>query len=461
MTASAGGKDDMPADNRAPVRIFICYRRAEVAWPANWLYDMLREHFSRSEIFKDVDSIELGDDFVASITSAVESCDVLLAVIGPTWLTSVNEDGKRRLEDPDDFVRIEIQTALRRDVRVIPVLVDGAVMPTAKALPRSLQPLARRQALEVTPGRFREDAGRLIKVLERSITQSQASQQAQAESPLKPARAVTSFGQYEQPVSRPHPGCVAIMVDQSAQMAQRSAAEDSTLADEAARLANEMLLELCLMSQVGPGVTHHYFDVGVFGYGPRPDDAAQALEGLLPSGLGPALSSIPDIRNHPRAVAERQVGGETLKLPVWVEPGHGYGYGRPVCRAIAELGQHVYEWAQVHPDSFPPLIINITCGLATDIPYDGTDLATWIDRITGIGTNYGTTLLANVVVLPDDKNDVIFPSAAGDWPQPAPQLFMISNILPAASTVSMRTDPRARLMGINKGTELVRIFPFD
>ena len=93
-------------------RIFISYRRGETAYPAGWLFDRLVQHFGAVQIFKDVDSIELGDDFVEVITRAVGSCDVLLALIGDQWLTVTDVNGRRRIDDPDDFVRLEIQAAL-------------------------------------------------------------------------------------------------------------------------------------------------------------------------------------------------------------------------------------------------------------------------------------------------------------------------------------------------------------
>ena len=117
-------------------RIFISYRREETAYPAAWLFDRLEARFGEEQIFKDVDSIEPGEDFVERITTAVASCDVLLALIGEEWLTIANEGG-RRLDDPKDFVRVEIEAALARDVRVVPVLVDDAVMPKADELPRA------------------------------------------------------------------------------------------------------------------------------------------------------------------------------------------------------------------------------------------------------------------------------------------------------------------------------------
>jgi hypothetical protein len=157
-------------------RIFISYRREETAYPAGWLYDRLADRFGSEQVFKDVDSIQLGDDFVEVITRAVGSCDVLLALIGDQWLTITDEHGRRRLDDPDDFVRLEIEAALTRKVRVIPILVDGARMPRADELPDSLVKLVRRQALELSPARFEFDTSRLFKVLDWTLAEVRTAQ---------------------------------------------------------------------------------------------------------------------------------------------------------------------------------------------------------------------------------------------------------------------------------------------
>ena len=159
----------MAESHGAPGRIFISYRREDTAYPAGWLFDRLSEHFNAGEVFKDVDSIELGDDFVKEITAAVGSCDVLLALIGEQWLTITDRSGVRRLDDPGDFVRVEIEAALSRNVRVIPILVDGATMPGADQVPPSLAGLSRRQALELSPSRFDFDSGRLLTVLDKTL----------------------------------------------------------------------------------------------------------------------------------------------------------------------------------------------------------------------------------------------------------------------------------------------------
>jgi glycerophosphoryl diester phosphodiesterase len=145
-------------------RVFISYRRQDTAWPARQLYDVLVTELGADRIFKDVDNIEPGDDFVERIQSAVGSCEVLLALIGPQWLTITDANGGRRIDDPQDFVRIEVETALNRDdVRVIPILVDNAKMPSPQELPSGLARLTRRQAVEINPVNF--DTRRLLRVL--------------------------------------------------------------------------------------------------------------------------------------------------------------------------------------------------------------------------------------------------------------------------------------------------------
>jgi len=157
----------------AASRIFISYRRTEADFPAGWLYDNLVAQFGRDQIFKDVDSIEPGEDFAEVIADAVGSCDVLLVLIGDRWLTITDENGKRRLDDPNDLIRLEIEAALARNVRVIPILVGRTGMPPAEQLPASLVGLARRQALELSPSRFKSDTARLLRALDKTLKAEQ------------------------------------------------------------------------------------------------------------------------------------------------------------------------------------------------------------------------------------------------------------------------------------------------
>ena len=166
------------ADSLSPSgRIFISYRRQDTAFPAGWLYDRLVERFGAGQVFKDVDSIELGDDFVNTIEDAVGSCSILLALIGPGWLDVAGPDGTRRLDDPEDFVRLEIEAAISRNVLLIPILVEGAPMPAASELPPSIAPLIRRQALELSASRFGSDTTHLLDVIARSLPGDAARRQ--------------------------------------------------------------------------------------------------------------------------------------------------------------------------------------------------------------------------------------------------------------------------------------------
>jgi len=154
---SANGGDTMPD------KIFINYRRDDSIGTAGRLHDRLAQTFGQNNIFMDVDHIPAGVDFVMHLNSKVATCKIFLAVIGPHWLDAKDEAGQRRLHSPDDFVAVEIAAALDRNIRVIPVLVDGAAVPKASELPDSLRPLARRQAVELRQLHFGRDADALIK----------------------------------------------------------------------------------------------------------------------------------------------------------------------------------------------------------------------------------------------------------------------------------------------------------
>lgn len=142
--------------------IFINYRRDDAPGVAGRLYDYLAKKFSRRDLFMDVDAIKPGLDFVKQLDNQVSNCDVLLALIGPHWLNATDEKGQRRLAADRDYVRIEIAAALKRDIPVIPVLVDGARMPSEDELPEDLANLSRRHALELRHTRFAADADAIV-----------------------------------------------------------------------------------------------------------------------------------------------------------------------------------------------------------------------------------------------------------------------------------------------------------
>jgi hypothetical protein len=153
--------------SKASAFIFVCYRRDDSAGFAGRIFDRLVSSFSRDGIFMDVDNIEPGLDFVEVLEERVNACKVLLAIIGPNWATANDGHGRRRLDDQHDFVRIELESALRHKVRVIPTLISGARMPRPEELPDSLKPLSRRQAFEIAHASFDRDVEALVRALKR------------------------------------------------------------------------------------------------------------------------------------------------------------------------------------------------------------------------------------------------------------------------------------------------------
>ena len=149
-----------------PVRVLISYRREDSAGHAGRLYDSLIETFGPDQVFIDIAAIEPGVDFSEVIAREVGSCDVLLAVIGRNWLNITDVKGRRRLDNPDDFHRLEIQAALERNIRVVPLLVQNAIMPSLEDLPEPIQRLALRNALELSDERWQYDVGRLVAAVE-------------------------------------------------------------------------------------------------------------------------------------------------------------------------------------------------------------------------------------------------------------------------------------------------------
>jgi len=145
--------------------IFISYRRKDAGGYAGWLADRLNKAFSKDQIFRDLEDIEAGKEFTDVINKEVDSSAVLLALIGPNWLSSEDEEGRRRLDDPHDFVRLEIASALKRKICVVPVLVGDATMPAGDELPAAIRALARRQAHELSDKRWDYDVGELVKII--------------------------------------------------------------------------------------------------------------------------------------------------------------------------------------------------------------------------------------------------------------------------------------------------------
>ena len=154
------------------VKVFISYRREDSAGYAGRILDRLGHELERDHLFIDVDGIPLGLNFVKLLREEVAKCDVLLAVIGRDWLDARDEDGTRRLNNPNDFVRIEVATALQRDIPVIPILLDGTRVPKADELPEDLRELPLRNGLGVHHASFHADMTKLIRELKEYATEA-------------------------------------------------------------------------------------------------------------------------------------------------------------------------------------------------------------------------------------------------------------------------------------------------
>jgi hypothetical protein len=181
------GYEPIQAASRVPSHsesVFISYRRDESAGYAGWIADSFEEYFGEDKVIRDIDVLESGLDFSEAIERALESSEVLVAVIGKHWLTATDAAGQRRLENPDDYVRVEIATALKRNMRVIPLLVQEAGMPSADELPDDLAPLTRRSAFELHDSSWREEIQRLITSLDRVLGQDRVLPPAEDREPL-------------------------------------------------------------------------------------------------------------------------------------------------------------------------------------------------------------------------------------------------------------------------------------
>ncbi|MGH9279279.1 MAG: toll/interleukin-1 receptor domain-containing protein [Acidimicrobiales bacterium] len=157
MVEDAGGE---------PIKVVISYRRDDASGHAGHLYADLVRQFGEDRVFIDIDNIPPGVDFAEVITSAIGSADVLIALIGRGWLNETDKQGRRKIDKPGDFVRLELESAIKKKLRILPVLVQDAEMPSAEDLPGSLATFARRNAFEISDKRWTDDIAELIQVLD-------------------------------------------------------------------------------------------------------------------------------------------------------------------------------------------------------------------------------------------------------------------------------------------------------
>jgi hypothetical protein len=185
--------------------IFLSYRQSDASAWASLLQRSLEERLPGVNVFQDIDNIPPLVKFADHIARAVGSCDVLIALIGPTWLSSTDEDGNRRLDDVDDFVRMEIATALQRNIPIVPALVDGARMPKRAALPEPLRGLTEWQSHELPFRLWEESCNKLADSLRASLKLPDrgSSHAAQTAVPQDPSQVIPA--KHVEPASTTHP----------------------------------------------------------------------------------------------------------------------------------------------------------------------------------------------------------------------------------------------------------------
>src|SRR5260370_19740616 len=204
------GNEKMSESNiqASPGSIFICYRREDSADVTGRIYDRLVDHFGAERVFMDVEAIRLGYDFRSEIDQTIKVCSIVIVVIGDEWLAQV--DGKRRIDDENDRVRIEIESALRREIPIIPVLTRGASHPTKAMLPASLEALAYRNGTSIRHEHFRGDVDSLISQMDKLLARQEStpSKPAEPKEPTPPVKLTQST--QSQPAIPPVPPISAL-----------------------------------------------------------------------------------------------------------------------------------------------------------------------------------------------------------------------------------------------------------
>ncbi|HZN24106.1 MAG TPA: PsiF family protein [Burkholderiales bacterium] len=227
--------------------VFINYRRGDTSGEARALFNELVGIRGKDAVFMDVDTIALGRDFRQIVRERVETCDLMLALVGRDWSTVTNSSGKRRLDDSNDFVRLEIAAALKRDIPVIPVLVQGAAMPAAEQLPDEIKDFAYRNGFELSHSRWESDLQEMLKRLGLLTGRSQPTSPATVDPAATSADATSNTpargGSPERQIQKGSPDkrryigiaavAVAIVLGTSGVFYYRNAAEENARLEQA------------------------------------------------------------------------------------------------------------------------------------------------------------------------------------------------------------------------------------
>ena len=281
--------------------IFISYRRSDDPNATGRIYDRLVAEFGRAKVFKDIDSIPLGRDFRSHLNDVIGQCAVVLAIVGPRWVDAHNEAGARRLEDAEDFVRLELEAAMARDIPVVPVLVSHAPMPATAQLPATLAALAYRQSIAVRPDPdFHTDATRLATGLRAMLDPKAAALAASSSADAAPA-----------------PGA-------DAQRVRRSRLTAGLLAAAALVIAVLLVPALRHMRETSPPEAHvdiltpGRMDAG--GFALSPDGRRLVFVGSSGGQRRLWLRDLAATRAQPLA------GTEEATFPFWSPDGHSIGF---------------------------------------------------------------------------------------------------------------------------------------
>jgi hypothetical protein len=270
---------------------------------------------------------------------------------------------------------------------------------------------------------------------------------------------------YKATISRRNPGCILLLLDQSSSMSEPFAGDPATSkAAAAATMANELVLEIVLRCQKELGTASHYFDLGVVGYGP--DGGADfAWRGPL---QGRALISVQEVRGNALRVEERTLkvsdgsGGlleQMRRFPAWFDP--VAENGASIAEALFLAGSALYNWAASHPDSFPPIVLVITGGLADPASFEGADPFEWVERLKRIQTIDGPVLVYSLYLSSAAVSSVLFPDTASELPDGiAKAWFKVSSVLPETLTenlINAGLDPKPEARGFALNCNMTRL----
>lgn len=404
-------------------KVFLCYRRDDTAGIAGRMFDRLSTSLGKEAIFWDMDTIPFGADFRTHISKSLAQCDVLLALMGERWLES-QTDGARRIDDPNDYVRIEIEVALSLSIKVIPVLIGRTSMPIEQSLPTTLADLAYRNAATVDPGRgFHADLDKLLAAILPPSEVRPVSDRTEGQE---------SEGYDLAVISRANPALFVFLLDQSGSMADAvGSAPNKSRAQAVAETINKMLMDMIIRCAKADRVAD-YYHVAVWGYGPS---VKPAFEGALSDKQILTISEIADspLRIEKRLRTDHDGNAAEISYAVWVEPASEGG--APMCKALRDAYRVVRDWiANGHEDAFPPIIFHLSSGDATD-----GDPRVPAKNLTRLKTRYGSVLLFNCCLSYVGGDPILYPDSDDAIPDEyAKILFEMSSRLTSQMRESLR-----------------------